>query len=481
MGAELIPSTFAKPEDKPTSEPGVDAYLLDPAKASSMKQSGKLRKRAALSIGVSIADFVAIVTAFAIACIIRLDFSVFEKLVSVLVVTLPIYFVVAINSQAYAISALLKPIASIKRSVMSILFAVTVVLLVAFFLKASEEYSRSIFLMGLFGSCTLLVIFRYLLGRLGTRVLGENPMSELVICDEQESVPGDQGNVIDAAAYGIHRHSADHLNIQKLGHCVKGMDRVIVLCKPEFREDWAHALKALDVNGEIVVPELTSIAPLSLSRRDGNISLGVSLAPLKWHQRLLKRLFDIAVAGTALIVLAIPMAIVAMLIKLDSRGPVLFSQKRIGLGNRPFSIFKFRSMRVDQTDQDGSVSASREDERVTKLGKFLRSSSIDELPQFVNVLRGDMSIVGPRPHAVGSTAEDEHFWNIDRRYWHRHSIKPGLTGLAQVRGFRGATEKREDLTDRLQSDLEYRSSWSLWGDLKIVLMTFRVLVHKNAF
>jgi lipopolysaccharide/colanic/teichoic acid biosynthesis glycosyltransferase len=118
---------------------------------------------------------------------------------------------------------------------------------------------------------------------------------------------------------------------------------------------------------------------------------------------------------------------------------------------------------------------------VTSVGAVLRHSSLDELPQLLNVLKGDMSIVGPRPHAVGSTAENDFFWNVDDRYWQRGAVKPGITGLAQVRGFRGATDTRKDLSDRVQSDLEYLADWSVWKDVAIIIRTIRVLAHPNAF
>jgi lipopolysaccharide/colanic/teichoic acid biosynthesis glycosyltransferase len=118
---------------------------------------------------------------------------------------------------------------------------------------------------------------------------------------------------------------------------------------------------------------------------------------------------------------------------------------------------------------------------VTPIGRFIRRTSIDELPQLLNVLRGEMSLVGPRPHAVGSQAGDKLFWRIDAAYWNRHSLKPGLTGLAQIRGFRGATEEEADLQNRLDADLEYIRTWSPWGDALIVLKTLGVLVHRQAF
>lgn len=118
---------------------------------------------------------------------------------------------------------------------------------------------------------------------------------------------------------------------------------------------------------------------------------------------------------------------------------------------------------------------------MTRVGRFLRRTSIDELPQLLNVLKGDMSIVGPRPHALGSQAGDKLFWQVDHRYWQRHSLKPGITGLAQVRGFRGATETETDLSSRLQADLEYLDGWSILRDIQIIFATFGVLAHDRAY
>lgn len=118
---------------------------------------------------------------------------------------------------------------------------------------------------------------------------------------------------------------------------------------------------------------------------------------------------------------------------------------------------------------------------MTRVGRILRRTSIDELPQLINVLIGDMSIVAPRPHAVHSMARDKYFWEVDARYWHRHACKPGITGLAQVRGYRGTALEEKDLQDRLAADLEYLNKWSLWLDIGILFRTLRVIIHKNAF
>ena len=156
-------------------------------------------------------------------------------------------------------------------------------------------------------------------------------------------------------------------------------------------------------------------------------------------------------------------------------------QRRLGRGNRFFWIYKLRTMRVESSDADGNRSAGRTDDRVTRVGHFLRRTSIDELPQLLNVVKGEMSIVGPRPHALGSQAGDKLFWEVDTRYWQRHCLRPGITGLAQVRGFRGATDTEGDLSSRLQADLEYLAGWTIWRDIRISFATLRVMVHDRAY
>jgi lipopolysaccharide/colanic/teichoic acid biosynthesis glycosyltransferase len=196
----------------------------------------------------------------------------------------------------------------------------------------------------------------------------------------------------------------------------------------------------------------------------------------------MKRIFDIIVSTIALIILSPLLIAFAIAIRLESPGPVLFRQQRIGRDNTLFMMLKFRSMYQDCSDPSASVLTARHgDSRVTKIGAFIRKNSIDELPQLINVLRGDMSIVGPRPHALSAKAADQLYWEIDERYRHRHAVKPGVTGLAQIRGFRGATVSASDLTNRLSSDLEYLRDWSMGKDFWILMRTIFVLRHDNAF
>ncbi|HTI82709.1 MAG TPA: sugar transferase [Acetobacteraceae bacterium] len=197
---------------------------------------------------------------------------------------------------------------------------------------------------------------------------------------------------------------------------------------------------------------------------------------------LAKRLIDILGAVLLIAMLAVPMLAIALAIRLDSPGPTLFRQKRIGYADRAFETLKFRTMWHHAVAPGIFQQTCRHDVRVTRIGHFLRQTSMDELPQLFNVLRGDMSLVGPRPHAPGTCAGGKPFELVTPRYQLRHRVRPGITGLAQVRGLRGETETEDLLLRRVESDLEYIESWSLWLDLIILLRTAKaVLGTQNAY
>jgi putative colanic acid biosynthesis UDP-glucose lipid carrier transferase len=188
-----------------------------------------------------------------------------------------------------------------------------------------------------------------------------------------------------------------------------------------------------------------------------------------------KRAFDIVVAGGVLVVLAPALLGIWALVRIDSPGPGLFKQRRGGFEGRPFRILKFRTMR---TQEGRSIAqAKQSDDRTTALGRFLRKYSIDELPQLFNVLKGDMSIIGPRPHAL---AHDKKFGEVDRRYAFRHRARPGITGLAQVSGARGLTDTNEKIVKRLEYDLEYVTNWSWKRDIEIVFRTVKLLLSDHS-
>jgi undecaprenyl-phosphate galactose phosphotransferase/putative colanic acid biosynthesis UDP-glucose lipid carrier transferase len=187
---------------------------------------------------------------------------------------------------------------------------------------------------------------------------------------------------------------------------------------------------------------------------------------------------DVALAAGALIFFLPIMALTAIAIKLDSPGPIIFRQNRNGFNGQQFVIFKFRTMTV-QENGNAVLQATREDPRVTSIGRLLRSASIDELPQLFNVLRGDMSLIGPRPHAL---VHDSYFETVLSDYAFRHHVKPGITGWAQCNGARGATPSIEHISERVKLDLWYINNWSLWLDIQILIKTcFEVLRKRNAY
>src|SRR5579859_8115337 len=175
-----------------------------------------------------------------------------------------------------------------------------------------------------------------------------------------------------------------------------------------------------------------------------------------------KRVFDLAVAGAALLFLAPLLMAIAVAIKLTSPGPVLFFQYRYGYRNRRFKIYKFRSMRADTGDATGVKQTVRGDSRVTSIGRILRKTSLDEVPQLFNVIKGDMSLVGPRPHAL---SHDREFERRISTYARRHNVKPGITGWAQIHGLRGETDTDDKMRQRVEHDLYYIDNWSVWLDL----------------
>jgi Undecaprenyl-phosphate glucose phosphotransferase len=224
--------------------------------------------------------------------------------------------------------------------------------------------------------------------------------------------------------------------------------------------------RILDRFDSVRISKLGQITSLQLTRQ-----------PLSPFEVLQKRAFDLVVASGILAALLPLLLCVALLIRLDSRGPVLFLQRRYGFNQQPFRIIKFRTM-TTADDGDLVVQATRNDRRITRVGRRLRQFSIDELPQLINVIKGDMSLVGPRPHALSHNREYEQKISL---YARRHNVKPGITGWAQVNGLRGETDTDEKMRRRVEHDLYYIDNWSLWLDVRILLLTaFSLKSHRNA-
>jgi len=233
----------------------------------------------------------------------------------------------------------------------------------------------------------------------------------------------------------------------------------------------------VDVN---VVPDLYQYRLLnqSISEWGGLPVINLAGTPMTQAEKRLKNLFDRLGAFTLIVLLSPLLLLLAVSIRLTGKGPVLFHQKRHGVDGEFIEILKFRSMTV-HTEIEGQVTqTTQSDSRVTGIGKFLRMTSLDELPQLFNVLKGEMSLVGPRPHAI---EHNELYKSRIPKYMLRHKVKPGMTGWAQVSGFRGLTDTPEKMAMRIEHDLWYIQNWSLWLDLKILMMTPFVMVHRNAY
>ncbi|MCE8002208.1 undecaprenyl-phosphate glucose phosphotransferase [Billgrantia ethanolica] len=271
--------------------------------------------------------------------------------------------------------------------------------------------------------------------RLSRRVVESNAC-EVWIC-----VPLDMGGVVRSIFYALRNHTAE------------------VRFLPDFRD--MHLLNH------------------SMSEVAGHLAVDLSVTPFNGVTRIVKRLEDL-VLGSFFSLLVLPVCLViAIAIKLTSPGPVLFKQYRMGDNGKHFKVYKFRSMEVHEEPGGQVTQARRGDPRVTRLGAFLRRTSLDELPQFYNVLQGRMSIVGPRPHAL---AHNEHYKDIVESYMKRHKVKPGITGWAQVNGLRGETDTVEKMERRVEHDLWYIDNWSIWLDLRIIALTiYKGFLNPNAY
>ncbi|MGQ7830695.1 exopolysaccharide biosynthesis polyprenyl glycosylphosphotransferase [Altererythrobacter sp. Z27] len=429
---------------------------------------------------VLLIDLAVVLSSFMIASLIRFGYPAAEGWGG-LVVSITIFYVLgAFSWGAYTLEAITEIKVGLKRSLSSLLTAFGLLFLTFYLLKVGPDFSRAMSLMSLILSACLLILSRTLFRSWVDRQFGRKLVKRVFILDselhcEMACAPDSQWVVAPCP------EPTDVETQIQFAKYINGADRVIVSCKRKSADRWADVLRWSGVQGEILLPNYDNISPIGVGHHMNQPTLIVSTGPLDTNQRFAKRTLDLVI-GTIMLLLCIPLIIMtAIFIKLDSPGPVFFRQARVGQGNVIFEIYKFRTMRADSTDTNGNVSASRDDKRITKLGHFLRKSSIDEIPQLFNVLIGNMSIVGPRPHALGSRAENELFWEVDDKYWYRHALKPGITGLAQIRGFRGATETKDHLRARVRADLEYIQGWSIWRDFSIIARTALVMVHPNAY
>ncbi|WP_339693548.1 exopolysaccharide biosynthesis polyprenyl glycosylphosphotransferase [uncultured Parasphingorhabdus sp.] len=399
---------------------------------------------------------------------------------ALIVVALPIFIMFEIARGAQSAETLANRLLAIQRSLGALVASILVVTGLTFLFGAGEV-SRVGFVVTFAATAILIVISKFVVDLVFKKTMDGLAIATILLIDGLDAKPESGVDIFDAGQAGLWPDLDHPEMIDALSRVIGSYDRVIIACRYEHRAAWSTFLKGHDVGGEILLDRDLLHGAVAIGSYADNDTIIISHGPLNLFNRLQKRGLDLIVASVALIFLSPLLLLVAFAIKMDSSGPVLFRQVRVGQGNRQFRIFKFRSMRVESNDAKGDRSTGREDDRVTRVGRLIRRTSIDELPQLFNVLRGEMSMVGPRPHALGSLAGDALFWRVSNHYWLRHALKPGITGLAQIRGFRGATDKKEDLEKRLRCDLEYLSNWSIGLDVMILVKTLPVVIHKNAF
>jgi len=432
-------------------------------------------------LALMVGDIVAIFAAFCLAGYLYLNVAGLAQAALLAQLLVPVFITVALYNGAYSLATLQSSQSGMLRAISAFAISAGVVVFIAYYTKSSANFSRVLFSVGTVLSVIMLCWVRLQMRAFVRWRCGVRMVNELLIDDGGPRIELPGAMLADAARLQLVPALDDPAALNRIGIVLHAIDRVVVTCPPERRAAWAKLLKGANIDGEVVDESVAELGAHGARTVGGHGFLRVSIGPLGMRARATKRLFDVVVAGLALLVLIPLLVIVAIAILLEDGSPVLFVQRRVGRANRFFQMYKFRSMALGRTDQDGTHSTQREDARITRIGRLIRKTSIDELPQLFNILKGEMSIVGPRPHALGSQAGEKLFWEIDERYWERHALKPGLTGLAQIRGLRGSTDHEADLTERLEADLEYLDGWTLARDLRIVFRTVAVVIHDQAY
>lgn len=326
------------------------------------------------------------------------------------VAILPVYLIFAVIGNAYSVDVLCDVGKGVGRALKALILAAVTLFLVAFFMKTAGHLSRLVVGISFVGAVAALAGTRALVHLWGERRLGREWMVDEIVIQDGRPIQVPPGvRIVDARALRLAPDANDPIMLDRLSRLVRFADRVIVSCHRENEDAWVHILRGLDIHAELRSERFENLGVYKLDEFGGRPTMVVSTGPLSLSNRLAKRVLDLSLTIPVLIFIAPALAMIAIAIKLDSPGPVLFCQQRMGKGNRLFRMYKFRSMRTELCDHEGRRSASRDDDRVTRLGRFLRRTSLDELPQLFNVLRGDMSLVGPRPHALGSTVDDALF------------------------------------------------------------------------
>ena len=405
----------------------------------------------------------------------------------------------------YRIAALQSPLRSVPRLLVSWTTAMSLLVAAVFLLKVGPDFSRVWLLLWLGVGFAALALFRYGVSIAVHRWAEEGRLvRRAVIFGAGEAgvdvVTALEGAGSDVRICGVFDdRGADRRANSVRGYpCLGDIDELIAFCR------------TTPVDLLIVTLPLTAEARLlqimkKLWVLPVDVRLAAHASKLRFHKRaysfvgsvplidlfdrplsdwdnVVKTAFDKTVAALALLLLSPLMLLTALAIRLDSKGPVLFRQKRLGFNNELVEVFKFRSMYAEQSDANAVRLATKGDPRITRVGRIIRKTSLDELPQLFNVLNGTLSLVGPRPHALAAKAADRLYHEVVDGYFARHKVKPGITGWAQINGWRGETDTREKIEQRVAHDLYYIENWSLLLDVYILIKTpFALLQTENAY
>ena len=406
----------------------------------------------------------------------------------------------------YQLQSLLRPGTAIGRIAVSWATTFAAMAVVAFFMKVSADFSRLLFAEWFFTGLVLAVGLRLVMARIIRRWARNGRMERLAVI-----VGG--GKAAEALIRSIEQQPFNDIRIcgifddrddrrsppivagyPKLGTVsqllefarIARIDMLIVSLPLTAETRVLQLLKKLwvlpvDIRLSAHSNQL-QFRPRSYSYIGSVPMLDVFDKPINDWDSVAKRAFDIIFSLFGIIVFSPVMLATAIAIKLDSKGPVLFKQKRHGFNNEIIEVFKFRSMYADQSDPTARKSVTKNDPRVTRVGRIIRKTSIDELPQFFNALFGSLSLVGPRPHALAAQSHNLLYNEVVDGYFARHKVKPGVTGWAQINGWRGEVDNHEKIRKRTEFDLYYIENWSLWFDIKILFLTpIRLLDTENAY
>jgi len=418
------------------------------------------------------------------------------------------YFAVSISENTYSIRNFLDLRASTFKALKCMVYSFSMLLLGAFLLKTTADYSRVwgftwAVLLVIYFILSRAILHNYLKklqadGRLATRYVVYGDIEEILRLRRNFANIALNGTAIFVGLISAESCTKSQIvKLAKLGLHYLGeseqleavLERqsvkdIILIANPDSKKNILALMSKARRRSCNIYTMHEPIFPLQeahLLRSIGDLALiQIDHTPLDNWQLLLKRCLDLGVASVALVLVAPIMSIVAIAIIIESRGPVFFVQSRYGFNNELIKVLKFRSMFHEPTDDNALSQAIKSDKRITKLGSIIRKLSIDELPQLFNVIRGNMSLVGPRPHALKTRAAGQLFEDVIQDYAARHRIKPGITGLAQINGLRGETATVEDIQKRVELDMHYIKNWKISLDIYILLMTpVSLIIHRK--